>query len=282
LISRRNKGRNLATEWSEFAFEVGRATISFVRLVSYNILDGGEGRADPLAEVIEALRPDVVVLVEADVPEVVERIARRLKMEFVLAEGKKHGGAILVRGGILESINHSVLHDDLEDCVLEATVSVGGAEWSVTAVHLHPRAKLEDEVVREKEIGVILDIFAKHRAEGRAHLLAGDFNANSPVQEVVVGECKPKTREEVKKNGGVLPRTAVKKILDAGYVDTFHAVNGEKARRVGSFTTQYPGQRVDYIFSFAMEQKRLKEARVERDRLAQFASDHFPVMVELE
>jgi endonuclease/exonuclease/phosphatase family metal-dependent hydrolase len=253
-----------------------------VRLVSYNILDGGEGRADPLAEVIEAQRPDVVVLVEADVPEVIERISRRLKMEYVLAEGKKHGGAILVRGGILESINHSLLHKELEDCVLETTVSVGGAEWNVTAVHLHPRAKLEDEAVREKEIAVILEIFAKQRAAGRAHLFTGDFNANSPVQEIVVEECKRKTREEIAKNGGVLPRSAVKKILDAGYLDTFHAVNGEKARRVGSFTTQHPGQRVDYIFSFGIEPRRLKEARVERDRLAQFASDHFPVVVEIE
>ena len=34
-----------------------------MRIVSYNILDGGEGRADPLAEVIEAQRPEVVALV---------------------------------------------------------------------------------------------------------------------------------------------------------------------------------------------------------------------------
>ena len=31
-----------------------------MRVVSYNILDGGEGRADPLAEVLIARRPDVV------------------------------------------------------------------------------------------------------------------------------------------------------------------------------------------------------------------------------
>lgn len=55
-----------------------------MRIVSYNILDGGEGRADPLAEVIQAQRPDVVALVEADVPATVERIARRLSMDFVV------------------------------------------------------------------------------------------------------------------------------------------------------------------------------------------------------
>jgi endonuclease/exonuclease/phosphatase family metal-dependent hydrolase len=253
-----------------------------VRLVSYNILDGGEGRADPLAEVIEAQRPDVVVLVEADVGSVVERIARRLKMEFVVGEGKKHGGAILARGGILESVNHSLLREEFSDCVLEATVSLGALEWVVTAVHLHARARFEDEAVREKEIDAILGIFGKHRAQGRAHLLAGDFNANSPVQEVVVEDCKPRTREDIAKNGGVLPRTAVQKLISAGYVDTLEAAMGEKAGRVGSFTTQFPGQRVDYIFSFGVEPSRLREARVETDRLAKYASDHFPVMVEIE
>ena len=45
-----------------------------MKLVSYNILDGGEGRADPLAEVIESQSPDIVVLIEADNPDVLERI----------------------------------------------------------------------------------------------------------------------------------------------------------------------------------------------------------------
>jgi endonuclease/exonuclease/phosphatase family metal-dependent hydrolase len=248
-----------------------------VRLVSYNILDGGEGRADPLAEVIEAQRPDVVVLVEADVPAVVERIAGRLKMDFVLAKGKRHGAAVLARERISESVNHSLLRDEISDCVLEATVG----RWTIAAVHLHARARLEDEARREKEIAAILDIFAGQRKAGRAHLLAGDFNANSPVQEIKIDECKVRTREDFAANGGVLPRSAVQKLLDAGYLDTFHAVKGGEAGRIGSFTTQFPGQRVDYIFSFGIDSRHIREARVEQDRLAKYASDHFPVMVEI-
>jgi endonuclease/exonuclease/phosphatase family metal-dependent hydrolase len=253
-----------------------------MRLVSYNILDGGEGRADPLAEVIEAQRPDIVVLVEADVPSVVERIAQRLKMEYVQAEGRKHGGAILTRGGILESINHSLIHDEFSDCVLEATIDLAGAEWTVTAVHLRPRAKLEDEAAREREIAAILDIFAKHRQEKRPHLLAGDFNANSPIQHVDPAKCKRRTQEDIAANGGTLPRTAIQKLLDTDYVDTFHAVAGSTAAKTGSFTTQHPGQRVDFIFSYGIDPRRIKEAKIEQDRLAQFASDHFPAVVEIE
>jgi endonuclease/exonuclease/phosphatase family metal-dependent hydrolase len=228
-------------------------------IFSYNILDGGEGRADPLAEVIEAHHPDVVVLVEADVPAVVERIASRLKMDFVVADGKRHGGAILARGGIVESVNHSLLREELTDCLLEATV----------------------ETVREREIDVILDVFAEDRRANRPHLLAGDFNANSPVQEFEIDKCKAKTREEVKQNGGVLPRGAVGKLLAAGYVDAFYALDPQAAAKTGSFTTQDPGQRVDYIFAYGIDRARLKSAGVEQDRLAKYASDHFPIWLEL-
>lgn len=252
-----------------------------MRFVSYNILDGGEGRADPLAEVIEAQRPDVVTLVEADVDAVVERIAKRLKMEYLRVDGKRHGAAILVRGNILESVNHSVLCEDLTDCVLEATVSLGSADWTVAAVHLHPHAKFDDETIREREIDAILDIFAAHRAQNRPHILAGDFNANSPIQSIDIEKCKQRTKDDAAANGGVLPRTAIQKLLDAGYVDAFYAAHSSEAAKTGSFSTQSPGQRVDYIFAFGVDPRRIKEAGIELDRLAKYASDHFPVTAEI-
>ena len=49
-----------------------------MRIVSYNIL-GGEGRADPLAEVIEAQRADIVGIVEADFLPAIERMATQLR-----------------------------------------------------------------------------------------------------------------------------------------------------------------------------------------------------------
>ncbi len=222
--------------------------------MSYNILDGGVGRADPLAEVIEAQNPDIVVLVEADDPAVVDRIASRLKMESVRAEGRKHGGAILSRWRISESINFSLLRDEFADCVLEATVvDPTGNPWPVTAVHLHPRASLEAEARRMIEINALLEIYAPFRERKQPHLLAGDFNANSPIQKIIPEQCKKRTREEFKANGGMIPRDCIQKLLDAGYVDTLHSVAGDAAGSIGSFTTQFPGQRIDYIFAFGID-----------------------------
>ncbi len=254
-----------------------------MRVLSYNILDGGEGRADPLAEVIEAQRADIVALVEADVPAVVERIANRLKMDYVIAKGGGDSVALLSRWRIVDSINHGALRKEIGKSFLEATVEApGGQRWGVGVVHLHARAFEVDEAAREREIAVVLDVFAKRRAAGEKHLLVGDFNANSPVQSIDPAKCKEKTREAWDANGGKLPRRVVQTILDVGYLDTLNVADPAAARGwPGSFTTQEPGQRVDYVFASGVGREAIKSAWIERDRLAKYASDHFPVGAEI-
>ena len=63
-----------------------------MRLVTYNILDGGLGRADPLGEVIAAQRADLVTLIEADREDYVRRIARRAGLHALHLPGERRGG----------------------------------------------------------------------------------------------------------------------------------------------------------------------------------------------
>jgi exodeoxyribonuclease-3 len=253
-----------------------------MRLVTYNILDGGEGRADPLGEVIEAQRPDVVALIEADCPAVNERIAKRLNMDLIHAVGQGDSVALLTKWTIVESINHGALQPEISKSCLEALVrSPAGEEWPICALHLHARAYVSDESERVKELRTILPLFEKYRTQGRPHLLVGDFNANSPVQKIDPAKVKEATREAWEKNGNMLRRDAVQMILDAGYVDVLHAVDPRTGESCGTFTTQQPGQRVDYVFAHSVAGGRLKQARIETDRLAKYASDHFPAVVEI-
>src|SRR5688572_358406 len=105
-----------------------------MRVIAYNILDGGEGRADPIAEVIEAQRADVVVLVEAEELSVVERIASRGGMDFIVGMASSRGGAILSRWPIIASINHAAMVDLPFNCFLEARIAdPSGVEWPVVA-----------------------------------------------------------------------------------------------------------------------------------------------------
>ncbi len=260
-----------------------------MRLVSYNILDGGEGRADPLAEVIEAARPDVVALIEADDDFVVDRIANRFKMDFVIGHGQRHRVALLSRWPIGESVNHPSLVDGFDSCLLEVTVEPPtGSAVPIGIVHLHPRAKESNEQTREREIETVLNAFARHRAKKTAHILCGDFNSNSPTQNIDLERAHPSTREEARANAqahdtvvGVVPRRVVQRILKDGYVDTLHSYNANIADTVGSFTTQHPQQRVDYIFAHGPSVK-INNAWIEQDRLAKYASDHFPIGVDVQ
>jgi endonuclease/exonuclease/phosphatase family metal-dependent hydrolase len=253
-----------------------------MRLVSYNILDGGEGRADPLAEVILAQKPDVVALVECDNIDVLNRIASRLSMDFVHAQGKKHAAAILSRWTIRDSINHAALTKKIANSFVEATiVDPTRREWIVAATHLPAHALEKDETGREKELKFILKSLAEHREQERPHILCGDFNSNAPSQQIDPEKCKPATRKEWKANGGKVPRRVVQQLLDCGYVDSIRAINPEYADRTGTFTTQFPGQRVDYIFACGLAPSAVQSAWIEQDRLAKYASDHFPIGVEI-
>jgi exodeoxyribonuclease III len=253
-----------------------------MRIVSYNILDGGEGRADPIAEVIEAQRPDLVALVEAEDLSVVERIAKRLKMDFVHAPGNAHASVLMSRWTIRESINHAPLRRELEKSLLEATVATPAfGDVSFGVVHLHAHGREEDETQRERELAVLLDVFRPHRDGNRPHVICGDFNANSPSQQIDVARTKERTRKDIEANGGTLPRRVVQRMLDAGYVDTLHSVHPDTAETTGTFSTQFPGQRVDYIFTHGFPLPRLCKAWIEQDRLATYASDHYPVGLEI-
>ena len=253
-----------------------------MRIVSYNILDGGEGRADPLAEVIEAQRPDVVALVEATDLAVIERIANRLKFDFVQALGQKQASALLTRHTIQHSVNHALLDDRLSKSFLEAAiVDESGGEWTFGVVHLQHHAREADEAFREGELKVVLDVFRPHRDARRPHVICGDFNADSPIAIIDPAKCKTSTQEAFAANGGAIPRRVIETMLGNGYVDSLHAVKGDYAKSAGTFTTQTPGQRVEYIFTHSIDRSRLKDAWIEYDRLAKYASDHFPVAVEI-
>ncbi len=253
-----------------------------MRLVTYNILDGGEGRADPLAEVLIAQRPDVVALVEADVPAVVERIAKRLSMDFIRAGGRHHTSALLSRWPIRETINHAAFNPGISRSLLEAVVvDPAGTAWPIGVLHLPAGATDADEASRLRDLGVILGLFEHHREVNRPHILCGDFNATAPYQRIDIARCKARTQSAYRENGDRLPRRLIQAVLDAGYHDTYRATHDEQTEVTGSFDTQNPGQRVDFIFTFGVSPVRHTAAWVEQDRLAKYASDHFPVGAEI-
>jgi endonuclease/exonuclease/phosphatase family metal-dependent hydrolase len=254
-----------------------------VRIVTYNILDGGVGRADPIGEVLEAQAADVIVLVEADDDFVVDRTAKRLKMDVIVAEGHGHRVAILSRHTIVQTINHALICADPPRSCCEAIIRLpSGTELPVVGLHLHARAAEADETRRQQEMACVMHITHDYRTQNRPHLLAGDFNSNSPIQEIDVSRCKDSTQRAHAENGHQIPRRVIENLLSHGYTDTLHAARGDEARTLASFTTHQPGQRVDYVFSYGVGASKITDAWIEQDRLATYASDHYPVGADID
>jgi endonuclease/exonuclease/phosphatase family metal-dependent hydrolase len=251
-----------------------------MKIMTYNIMEGGTGRVDPLAEVIRLAGADVVVVQEAVSEEgsaAFHKLADRLGMDRFLAEsGRAGGGAvgILSRVRIKEAVNHSAMDPRLSRGAVSAIVG----DLVVIGVHLHPRELFADEEVRVKELTGVFEV--ANLFAGREHVICGDFNASHPLQKIDLKEVRDKTRERVMTQGGEFPREVVRRMLERGYVDA-HALHHSAEAFGCSFTTAFPAMRVDYMFVTAGLAPKVKGCEVFRPEMGRFASDHYPVVAEL-
>ncbi len=157
------------------------------RILSYNILVGGKHRVDQLTKIISSAQPDIVGLVEANDPRIVEEIAQRLGMQYRMSESytqaNKWQNALLSRLPIRET--HLHIHSDiLRKPILEACIEEeDGRKLTVFIAHLTAafNEARGGDGQRQHEVQEILRIMASKR--GTPHLLMGDFNAIAP------GDC---------------------------------------------------------------------------------------------
>jgi endonuclease/exonuclease/phosphatase family metal-dependent hydrolase len=153
------------------------------RILSYNILVGGTGRVNQLAQVIESANPDVVGLVEATNIRAVEALAEQLGMQYCISGIAKYQMdvqvALLSRLPLVRTQVHKL--SVREKPVLEVGIEeANGRELTVFVAHLeaafsHGRA---GNGIRLREVREILRIMQAR--QGTPHLLMGDFNSIAP------------------------------------------------------------------------------------------------------
>lgn len=246
-----------------------------MRICFWNILDGGVGRADPIAETLIAQRADVLLLAEATDDAVVDRLARRTGMEALRFESANGASAVLSRQPVLSAVNE--VDSGVREFV-QVTVDHHGRSMTVALLHLSAGASIGDEDRRLKEIDSVLDSFAELRSQQLPHLLIGDFNSVGPLQRFDASNASPSLLEDYHRNGGRLRRDVIERVLDAGYTDTFAERHRDAAATAATFETAFPALRVDFAFAANVA---IRDAWIEGDDLARFASDHYPIGVEL-
>jgi endonuclease/exonuclease/phosphatase family metal-dependent hydrolase len=140
-----------------------------LRVISYNILTGGVGRADPIAEVLLAQRADVIGLQEADDVAVLRRLSWRLSMDFVRAEAADGSAvALFSRHAIADSVNLGLLRGSRSP-LLRATLRIDSRPATVDVLDIRSPDALE---IADDGLAVARCI--SNSVEGMSHPTKGD------------------------------------------------------------------------------------------------------------
>jgi exodeoxyribonuclease-3 len=241
------------------------------RLLTYNIRKGGIGRIDPLARIITACAPDLVLLQEATSPAVVEQLAAKTGM----ADWRAFPGQSL---GFMSraQVAHAAWHQPRFSHHAFVEVAPAGGLLRVFGVHLSAVHAAWTERRRLYELRALLRSIGSHR---ELHVLAGDFNTLAPGAHLDVSVLPWRLRPFVWMSGGRIKWRTIQTVLDAGYVDAFRL----KHPLAPGFTVPAgdPHVRLDYAFLPSDFTDRIVDCAVVDHADVRIASDHHPVVLDL-
>jgi endonuclease/exonuclease/phosphatase family metal-dependent hydrolase len=242
-----------------------------LRLMSYNIRFGGEGREALIAMVIERCDPDLVLLQEATKPEVVKKLADALEMQR-WAASPGHSAAFLSRVDVDHYEWH--YHPRLQRPFIE--LHLAGGKLRIFGVHLRATHSNLTERRRVREVRALLQAIEPYR-EG-FHLLVGDFNTLAPGEILDMQRLPWRYRLLAFALGGRATYKTIQIMLDSGYIDCYRHLQMEPGF---TFPSWDPHARIDFVFAPREFADRVKSCDVVTGipELKQ-ATDHLPLVAE--
>jgi endonuclease/exonuclease/phosphatase family metal-dependent hydrolase len=244
-----------------------------VRLLSYNIRYGGAGREASLASTIDSIAPDVVVLQEANRPDVVRQLAERTGMKH-WGSSPGHSVGFMSR---LEVGSHE-WHKPRGCPRALLEIPLAGITFTIFGIHLRAIHSNWSERNRAHELDVALRAIA-HRRTG-VHVLTGDFNTLAPGERLDLARLPRRLQILTWLLGRKIQWGTIQTMLDAGYLDGFRLLHPDLTGH--TFPTWDPHLRLDYAFLPGTEAERLRQCDVITTNEAGVASDHFPLLSVLE
>ncbi|MEH1164422.1 endonuclease/exonuclease/phosphatase family protein [Micromonospora sp. CPCC 205539] len=262
-----------------------------LRVMTWNIRTGGRDRGGPdrwhlLVEVITAQRPDVLLAQELrgfDRPGVLDDFAARLGMRPYLAPSRLgQPVAVLVRP-TLRTLSAGPVRRPWHHATARVVLATDAGPLTVLAAHLSPYSG----GWRRLEAGWLAG--ALRRAPGRMALLGGDLNTLDPGTDHTerIGRLAPAyRRRHLRRDRRTVDTRAVARLLAAGLVD-LHAAGGGPDEGLTAPTrhgggSEFSGMRLDYLFGTPAVAERVRDCRVVRGGAADTASDHYPVLADLD
>lgn len=243
------------------------------RLLTYNIMRGGQGREAAMAAVVNACRPDLVLLQEARMPAVVEQVAAATGM----AQWGAHAGESL---GFMSRQRVRSVEWTRPRVSRHAFIDIlpGGADIRVFGLHLSAVHAAWTERRRSFELRALLSSITAH--QHAPHVLAGDFNTLAPGELLDVRKLPRRLKALVWLSGGRIRWRSIQIVLDAGYVDAYRRICPTGS--ADTFPTWDPHVRLDYVFLPPGLAPYLRACEIVKTPDTAAASDHFPLLAEID
>ena len=189
-----------------------------LRVMTYNILDGGENRETYILNVIQTARPDVVLLQEVFTEEFLMFLSHPLGMTYYMGPGnKKRKVALLSKIPVLTFKSYHPFFPTWRNFV-EADIECE-PNMTVRLIGVHPIANLGIifEIWRWLEAKYVINHIQVYKSE--PCLLAGDFNAVAPGEQVKTENMPGWLKWIIYLQGNRVYYFSLKFLLSIGFVD---------------------------------------------------------------
>jgi len=250
-----------------------------LRVMTYNILDGGENREAYIVDVIQNAKPDIVILQEVFTEEFLKFISQPLAMSYYIGTGnKKRRTALLSKIPVRAFKSHHPVFPIWRNFI-DAEVELDPTK-TARIIGVHPIANLGVvfELWRLLEAMYVINHVRKYQNE--LCLMAGDFNAIAPKEKIKKESMPNWLKWMILLQGNRVYHFSVEKIISAGFIDCFRLLNSDDGY---TLPPPKPNARLDYIFVNAKMKENLRGCWVVREpNSVNLASDHHPVMAEFD
>ncbi len=159
-----------------------------LRVMTYNILDGGENRETHILEVIQTAKPDVVILQEVFTEDFLKFLSHALGMNYYLGTGnKKRRVAVISKFPVHTFKSHHPVFPIWRNFI-DAEIEYKPSK-TTRVIGVHPMANLGIvfEIWRMWEARYVINHIRNFQNE--PCLIAGDFNAIAPGEKVKRSTC---------------------------------------------------------------------------------------------
>jgi len=252
--------------------------------MTYNILEGGENRFESIIKVVFNEKPDFLVINEANGFEknnnqTFNKFSEETGLPYfklALSGEYDYHTAIFSKYPLKEVKEIESLRNAGISTIIETKLGA----ISIVGAHLTPYT--EDQRLRE------IDLIISRQMQHSNKILIGDMNSLSATDEYNEDMINDFNDTQLKKftTNGKFRFDVIKKITFLGYLDTAVIFGNQKVctvpTKINRDEAHLINMRVDYIFISDLLKDKLKSYSVIKNNLTEMASDHFPVVIELE